>query len=93
MSTKTTHEDATINRKAGGGMRGSKRIQITQQSAVMEVEKWEKIQQLLDKFAAAREVMQTQQPTGHTDNNNNEQMQRAGEEGGSRNNTTINQSG
>eukprot|EP00956_Cyclotella_meneghiniana_P038252 scaffold150917_cov36-Cyclotella_meneghiniana.AAC.1 len=72
---------------------GSIPVKQMQQSAGIEVEKWEKIQQLLDTFAAAREVMQTQQPTEYAEKDKNERMQRAGEEGGITNNTTINRSG
>eukprot|EP00956_Cyclotella_meneghiniana_P012041 scaffold17064_cov30-Cyclotella_meneghiniana.AAC.1 len=64
-----------------------------QQSAGIEVEKWEKIQQLLDTFVAAGVGKRTQQPTEYAEKDKNKQMQRAGEEGGMRSNTTINQSG
>ena len=65
--TKNTHEDATINREAGGGIGGSITVKKIQQSAVIEVENWVKIQQLLDIIAAAADAIQTQQPTGSTD--------------------------
>ena len=66
-ATPTTQNHTTINREAGGGIGGSITVKKIQQSAVIEVENWVKIQQLLDIIAAAADAIQTQQPTGLTD--------------------------
>ena len=72
---------------------GSKRVQITQQSAGIMREKWTKKQQLLWTDAAAANGIQMQQPTRSLVRYKNERMRSAGEEGNITSNTTINQSG
>ena len=78
-----TNPHKPYNNQSGSG-RGNAGVEISktmQQSAVIEVEMSQKIQQLSWTVVAAGDRRGTQQPTEYDENDNNERMRRAGGEG------------